>query len=102
MLERARAVDLEILIQYLGDEIIVDLPESSGSYGGFLYKVGEEFICLEACRRYRWSIDDLREDARYLDDSYDFPDMTLARSQLKRIVLFRSLIEETGEQQNGK
>ncbi len=92
MLDKARAVDLEILEQYREKEVVIRTPRSN-VYGGIITEVGSEFIYVTDFKEYKkWPLEKSRENIKIFFNK--IPDRTLSRSQIEEIFL----LEDVGKQ----
>lgn len=89
-LDEASAVDLEILRNYQGKEIIFD---EDHTYGGVLNEFGQEFVYITSLKEYDIPFDSIWTIFKALDTFTSFPPQTFRRSKIERIVLLEDVIK---------
>ena len=88
MKNRAMANDLEILEQYRGKEVAMELP--AGCYGGIVGHIGAEFISLAHCKNYsHTSLSNFRY--KDLSNYEEIPNRTISRSEIEQIISMEDL-----------
>ena len=97
-LNKAAAVDLDILGKYEGKEVILNV--SGEAYSGTLRRFGQQFVKLVGCRYYdKFSVEQLEEGPRYLDCCSTVANRTVSRDKIEQIVLFHDVQRGKGETQ---
>ena len=89
-LDEASAVDLEILRNYQGKEIIFD---EDHTYGGVLNEFGQEFVYITSLKQYNSPFENIWDRFVALDKFTSFPPRTFRRSKIERIVLLEDVIK---------
>lgn len=92
-LNRAAAVDLEILEQYKDKESVIQTRRKC--YGGVINKCGIEFIHLKDDVRYDHTMDYLIEYPGDPKNTKSIPNQTISRSQIEKIVLLKDISRES-------
>ena len=92
MLERARAIDLEILNRYLEKEVVMETR--GATYGGKLTEIGSDFVHLTKVIRYGNSLRYLEDTPLSLERFDSVVDRTISRSEIRELVPLEDIIKQ--------